>query len=279
LTSLALAIAVKGAWDPARLLDDLGNAGAAPSSEIHVACDPAHAPGTVPQGLNVHAKANASLFDLWGLAIAQSRSDWIAILHADALPASGWFAAIQRAVETEGWKDGYWGPVEPRFVASDPRMIGYLTEYCQFHRPLGPNLKEVPGSNLVLPRGRIEATADFSKTRLLHQGLAPRFVEDAVVLYARPFRLREYCRRRFHHGRAFAATRTPGLSLVAAVPLTAVLPFVRTARIVRHAWSHKNLRLASLLWFPAILTAETCWSAGELAGYVTHRPGEAATLD
>jgi len=279
LTSLALAIAVKGKWDADRLLQDLRNAGAGSANEIHVACSPEHAPATAPQGLNVHAKANASLFDLWGLAIAQCRSDWIAILHADALPASGWFAAIQRSVETEGWKDGYWGPVEPRFDRSDPRTIGYLTEYCQFHRPLEPSLKEIPGSNLVLPRERIEATRDFSKTRLLRQGLAPRLVEDAVVLYARPFRFRDYCRRRFCHGRAFAASRTPRLSLLIAIPLTLALPLIRTTRIMRHAWHHKNPRLASLRWLPAILAAETCWSAGELAGYVTRRSGDASALD
>ena len=279
MTTLSFAIAVKGSWDADRLLEDLRNSGAGPSNEIHVACGPEHAPTTVPQGLKVHAKANASLFDLWGLAIAKSRSQWVAILHAHALPASGWFAAIQHAVETEGWKDGYWGPVEPRFDPTDPRMIGYLTEYCQFHRPLEPNLKEIPGSNLVLPRNKIEAEADFSKTRLLREGLAPRLVEDAIVLYARPLRFTDYCRRRFQHGRAFAATRTPRLSLVAAVPLTAALPFVRCARVVRHAWRHKDLRGASLRWLPAILATETCWSAGELTGYFTRRPGEAAALD
>ncbi|MEO8454770.1 MAG: hypothetical protein ABI454_06395 [Sphingomicrobium sp.] len=279
MTTFSLAIAVKGEWDANRLLHDLRSAGADPSSEIHVACDPEHAPATVPQGLNVHVKANASLFDLWGLAIAQSRSEWVAILHADALPGPGWFSAIQRAIDTEGWKDGYWGPVEPRFGPSDRRMISYLTEYCQFHRPLDPSLKEIPGSNLILPRKRIEATEDFSKTRLLQQGLAPRLVEDAVALYARPFRFRDYRGRRFRHGRAFAAARTPRLSVTAAVPLTAALPFVRCARIVRHAWRHKDLRRASVRWLPAILAAETCWSAGELTGYVTRRLGDASALD
>ena len=96
MTSLALAIAVKGEWDADQLLRDLRSAGADASTEIHVACDPEHAPATAPEGLNVHTKAKASLFDLWGLAIAQSRSDWVAILHADALPAPGWFAAMQR---------------------------------------------------------------------------------------------------------------------------------------------------------------------------------------
>lgn len=279
MTRLALAIAVKGAWDADALLENLRKAGADSTTEIHVACDPEHAPASAPRALAIHARANASLFALWGVAITQSGSDWIAILHADALPAPGWFAAMSQAIESEAWKDGYWGPVEPRFGSSDPRMVGYLTEYCQFHRPLDPRLREVPGSNLVLPRERIEATEDFSKTRLLEQGLSPRLVEKAVVLYARQFALRNYCGRRFRHGRAYAAARTPRLSLIVAVPMTAALPFVRTARILRHAWRHKQLRFASLRWLPEILLAESCWSAGELAGYVIRRPGPPSALD
>jgi hypothetical protein len=278
LTKLALAIATKGAWDAEKLLQDLRNAGADASTEVHVACDPQHAPAA-PEGLTIYTKPNASLFDLWGLAIGKSRADWIAILHADALPAPDWLAAMQSAIDSRAEKDGYWGPVEPGFGTSDRRMVGYLTEYCQFHRPLDPNLKEVPGNNLVLPRECIEASDDFSKTRLLRQGLAPRLVEDAVVLYARPFQLGDYCGRRFRHGRAFAAARTPRLSLLTAIPMTVALPFVRTARVLHHAWRHANLRRPVLQWLPATFLAETCWSAGELTGYVTRQPGDTAALD
>jgi hypothetical protein len=279
LTSLALAIATKGEWDPDQLLHDLRRAGADGSTEIHVAGDPKRAPATAPDGLVVHTKANASLFDLWGLAIAQSRSDWIAVLHAGALPGPGWFAAMHEAIARDPRPDGYMGPVEPRFGPWDPRIIGYLTEYVQFHRPLDPQLNEIPGNNLVLPRARLDASADFSKTRLLQGGLSPQPVENAVVLYSRQFRFGEYCGRRFRHGRAYAAARTPRLSVLLAVPLTAALPFIRAARIIRHAWRHKGFRLASLRWLPAIILAESFWSAGELTGYVTRRPGDTSALD
>lgn len=279
MTSLGLAIAVKGEWEPDQLLRELRSAGGDASTEIHIACDPQHAPASAPDGLTVHTKANASLFDLWSLAIAQSRSDWVAVLHADALPAHGWLAAMHAAIAHDPRPDGYTGPVEPRFGPSDPRMIGYLTEYVQFHRPLNPRLSEIPGNNLVLPRVRLEASGDFSKTRLLQAGLSPQSVETAVVLYSRQLRLGEYCGRRFRHGRAYAAARVPRLSLFVAVPLTAALPFVRTARVVRHSWRHKPLRLASLRWLPAILLAESFWSAGELTGYVTRRPGDMFALD
>lgn len=247
------------------------------STEVHVAC--AAAPKTSTPGLIVHETGGPSLFELWAIAIGRSSADWVAVLHADALPSSGWFAAVEAAIASEGSGDGYWGPVEPGFDPFDPRMIGYLTEYVQFHRPLDPKLVEVPGSNLVLSRSRLDGGQDFSKTRLLSEGLSPKRIEDAVVHYSRPFALNEYCSRRFRHGRSYAAKRTPKLSLLVAIPMTLVLPFVRTARILRHAWRHPQFRLPSLRWLPHILIAETCWSAGELAGYATGNPGDSSALD
>lgn len=279
MSHLALAIAVKGAWHADRLVEELEAAGVPVETEIHVACDRQFAPPSPPPPLIVHPMTGASLFELWGIAIAKSGSAWIAVLHAAALPAPGWFAAMTREIQREGRSDGYWGPVEPKAVTTGGQMLGYLTEYCQFHRPLEKGLREVPGSNLVLPRERIDDAPDFSKTRLIGQGLAPKYVADAIVLYARGNPLLDYCRRRFSHGRAYAATRTPQLPLVKALPLCAVLPLVRMGRIVRHAWRHRQLRRPSLRLLPAILLAEVCWSAGELTGYVTRCAGRTVALD
>lgn len=279
MSCLGLAIATSGEWDADRLLRQLTAAGLPVSGEVHVACYSRFAPAAPRPGLSVHAVNDVSLFDLWTAAIAHGQSSWVAILHADALPAPGWFAAMQRAIESDAWPDGYWGSVEPGIAVSDNRMVGYLTEYCQFHRPADPRMKEVPGCNLVLPRARIGIAGCFSKTRLLEQGLSPKPIADAVVTYTRPFRISAYCRRRFRHGRAFAAARAPRLSLIHVLCLSAVLPFVRTARILSHAWRHDELRLASLRWLAMIFLAESCWSAGELVGYVTHEAGRMSALD
>lgn len=277
MSGLALAIAQKGAWDAHQLVRDLVAAGLPESVEIHVACDAEH--GHAHPRLLVHPAMGASLFDLWSLAIAGSSAPWIAVLHGDGLPGHGWFDAISRMIESDRWPDGYWGPVEPRACSNAKVMLGYLDEYCQFHRPIEVGMPEIPGSNLVLPRARLGSSPDFSKTRLLREGLAPKFVPDAVVVYARANGFVDYCRRRFHHGRAYAASRTPRLALLKALPLTAALPFVRTGRVLRHAWRHRSLRSPAVRLLPLLLLAESCWSAGELTGYLTRRPGNAAALD
>ena len=275
---LALAIAVKGKWNGDRLAERLKSAGVPSNAEVHVACDAEFAPDLRPPSVSVHALPSASLFDLWGEAIEKSRAPWVAILHADALPARGWLSAMERAIKQDGWSDGYWGPVEPEPGISAGSLVGYLTEYCQFHRPLERGMNEIPGSNLVLPRDRISDAGSFSKTRLLEEGLTPKYVPEAVVLYSRPFAFGDYCGRRYRHGRAYAASRTPRVPIGKALLLSAALPFIRTGRVLRHAWRYKELRGANLV-SPAILAAETCWSLGELVGYVTRKPGELSRLD
>lgn len=277
MSKLALAIAQKGRWDADQLVLDLMAAGIPESVEVHVSCDVEH--GRSHSRLLVHPLAEASLFDLWSLAIKRNRAPWIAVLHGDGLPGDGWFNAIIRKIECDQWPDGYWGPVEPRARSNAKIMLGYLNEYCQFHRPIEARMHEIPGSNLVLPRARLGSSQGFSKTRLVEEGLAPKFVADAVVYYGRSNDLRSYCSRRFHHGRAYAAERTPRLSFLKAIPLTAALPIVRTGRVVRHAWRHRSLRFPVARLFLRLLLAESCWSAGELIGYLTRRPGDATALD
>ncbi len=194
MTSLALAIATKGAWDPDQLLHDLRSAGADASTEIHIACDPEHAPATAPDGLAfirkpMHPCSSCGASRSRRAAPTGSRSCMRTL--SPRLAGSQQCTKRSRVILD---RTATWALSEPRFGPSDPRMIGYLTEYVQFHRPLDPELKEVPGSNLVLPRQRVEATEDFSKTRLLRQGLAPRLIRRCRRALRAPIPIRRLLR-------------------------------------------------------------------------------------
>lgn len=284
MAELSLAIAVKGPWDGRALTRALDAAGVmSPRIDIHIACD--RAPDGPVDGINVIVRDGLSLFQLWGIAAAQCQAPAIAILHGHAPPAPGWAAAMLAAL---GSHEALCGPVEPGYPPSDPRITGYLVEYCQFHRPIAAGLREVPGNNLVLARSMLPSSEilerdGFSKTLMLATGsLQPTWVTDAIVEHRRPFALLAFCRRRYRHGRSYGAARLtqanapPRLILLGA---TGLLPLVRTARIVRRAWRHTALRFAVLRRLPAILLAETCWSAGEFVGTLTGRPGDVALLD
>jgi hypothetical protein len=286
VAELALAIAVKGDWDGAALWPALDAAGVMGEGfEIHLACDRIGDAGEMPSGVTVHVRKDASLFQLWGMAAARSHAPHVAILHAHAPPAPGWARAMMAHL---GEADALCGPVEPRYPVSDPRIIGYLVEYVQFHRPKAPDLDEVPGNNLILRRsmlGSPEALEreGFSKTPMLAAGaLKPIWVDDALVQHDRPFALGAFCARRFLHGRSYGALQLstlPGAARAMAILKAPALPFVRTARILRHAGRLPAMRRAALRHLPAILAAETFWSAGELVGALTGNPGPASGLD
>jgi len=284
VTELSLAIAVKGPWDASDLTRALAAAGAmSPRIDIHLACD--CAPDGPLDGIDVVLGEGLSLFQLWGIAAAQCRAPYIAILHGHAPPAAGWAEAMLAALGSE---QALCGPVEPGYPPSDPRITGYLVEYCQFHRPIAAGLGEMPGNNLVLARSMLPSCEilerdGFSKTLMLATGsLHWTWVTDAIVEHHRPFALLAFCRRRYRHGRSYGAARLtqvnapPRLILLCA---TGLLPLVRVARIVRHAWRQTALRFAVLRRLPAILLAETCWSAGEFIGTLTGQQGDVARLD
>ena len=58
MTSLALAIAVKGEWDAGRLLQGLRNAGIDSATKIHVACDPEQAINEVAAAATIRIAAH-----------------------------------------------------------------------------------------------------------------------------------------------------------------------------------------------------------------------------
>lgn len=284
MTGLALAIAVKGPWNAAALASALRAAGAmAPGVNVHLACD--HPPTAAMEGIDVIVCSGVSLFRLWGIAAARCRAEHVAILHALSPPAPGWTGVVLAALRAGR---AVCGPVEPGYAPHDPRIIAYLVEYCQFHRPVSPWLDEVPGNNLVLPRAMLPAPAvldrdGFSKTDMLDAGrLHPTWVNEAVVQHRRDFALAAFCRRRYRHGRSYAAKRlaAPTVSRRALLTVFALaLPLVRVARIWRHARRIPALRGAVIRRLPAMLLAEACWSLGEGIGYVTLRTGDPAQLD
>lgn len=277
-------MAVKGSWDVHELTCALRAAGVmSPEFDVHLACE--CAPRGSAEGIDVIVQENSSLFQLWGVAASRCRASAIAFLHGHAPPAPGWGQAMLAALGSNG---ALCGPVEPSFEPTDRRIIGYLVEYCQFHRPVSAALSEVPGNNLILDRSMLPPVdqllrAGFSKTAMLSAGtLRPTWVNDALVRHQRPFALLPFCRRRFHHGRAYGAARlsqTGTARRIVLIAATPVLPLLRVIRIIRHGWRHSALRGAIIRRLPAMLLTELCWSAGELTGYITAHPGHVQLLD
>jgi len=288
MVTLALIFAAKGACDGAALNRMLETSGVLdrPEVEVHILGDSTtrlHPPP--PEGVRLYlATEPVSVFRLWGTGIGRTTARYVAILDAQSVPARGWLDAVLDRLDDS--PAAFFGPVEPRYSAQDMRIIGYLTEYVQFHRPIIATGTEVAGANLILPRTATGDPADlaahgFVKTALLGR-MSPELAPECLVIHHKTFALGPYRRRRYRHGRAYAAHRLKQPDApprLAAALFTPLLPFLRVARIYRHARRIETCRVAFWRFWPHLLWVEAGWSAGECLGYLTGRGGDESLID
>lgn len=280
--SLTLAVAAKGDCQPQTFFDALGAAGMldTPEVEVIVAHDAAWAmPTALPGNVRLCAcPSGTSILKLWGVALAQAQQSYVAALDIRCPPQATWWARARQ--EIARGTPLFFGPVDPGWDGRDARITGYLAEYVQFHGPLSADLDEVPGNNIVCRRDLLEAPAKlaaegFFKTFMIwklarEQQLAPRMFDDMVVLYRKPFAMGHYAKRRFIHGRCFAASRfdqpdqPPRLLCLAFTP---ALPLLRLWRIYRAVARHGDMHRAFFWQLPRLALSELAWSVGEFMGY------------
>ena len=293
MPDLTLAIAAKWPFDAAPFWAALGESGSdlRRRIEIIVAHDGRESMSTAPiEGVAQIALQDAPVFALWGAAIARTRGDRIGIMDINAPPDPGWLAAMLEAIESGA--DVYYGPVRAYYAPGDPRVIGYLVEYVQFHPPIAAGMDEIPGNNIVVRRDLMDTESvlsdkGFSKTALLRDRARrvcapPVRVDDATVDHRKPFAFGRYGLRRYRHGRCYAADRVKGRGLgerLKYAALTPLLPLVRVHRIWRHVTHAPRFRPAFFRFLPSIVAAESCWSFGELCGYLAGEGGCRELLD
>lgn len=292
LARLTLAICAKHPFDPAAFWAGLLTEALAGQEgiEVIVAHDGREPIPAPPGAITQLMIPDASVFRLWGAAIAQASADYVAVMDISAPPHPEWLHAMLNAIQSGG--QACYGPVETGYQPGDRRIIGYLIEYAQFHRPVAGHLAEIPGNNFVLRRaeaGEPEQLRDtgFSKTAILNrwaqQGRQPPVLVDAAIVeHRKPFDTLSYFVRRYRHGRCYAADRVVGLSLVRRIGFamrTPLLPFVRVNRIRRHAARVPKLRSAFRRFVLTVAFVESAWSFGELMGYLAGEGGCRALLD
>lgn len=292
--NLTLAVAAKGPCEPQFFLQALGAAGLLdkPEVEIFIAHDEVWTlSGALPGNVRLcPCPRDTSILKLWGIAMAQGTGPFVAALDIHCPPQPAWWTRVRQ--EIERGTPVFFGPVDPGWDGGDARITGYIAEYVQFHSPLTADLDEVPGNNIVCRRDLLEApeklaAAGFFKTFMLwrlarEQRLAPQGFDDMVVVYRKPFAMGRYTKRRFVHGRCFAACRfdNPGqLPRLVCLAFTPALPWLRVWRIYRAVARHGDMRRAFFRQLPRVAWSEIAWSAGEFMGYVLGGRGYCDRLD
>ena len=210
LTSLALAIATKGEWDPHQLLAALAEAGATRRTEVHLACDPAHRRRDTISGLSIHPRRRGFPVRAFGASRSRRPARLGRGPARGRASRTGWFAAMSDAIEREGRRDGYWGPVEPDFVAVRPahgrlsNRICAVSSAARSRRERGSGKQSRPSSAAarMFRRGFFQDSAAGA-------GPGAAINRRREVFYMRGRPLRGLLRPTLRHGRAYAAKRDP----------------------------------------------------------------------
>jgi hypothetical protein len=235
----------------------------------------------------IEAGADASVFRLRAVGVAQARGRVVALLEDHCVVSSGWLDALQHAFA--GGRAAVGGTV----VAGAQTSYGwalFCCEYLAFMPPLrsGP-AETLSGVNAAYRRDALEAVRpaweqEFRENEvhdaLRAQGRALYRESTAQVRTSLDTPLLAAMGHLYGGGRHFAAYRQRGatpLQRVAWTLLAPAVPVVLLGRILLQATASGRRHLVrTLLGLPFIVALVAAWSAGEGVGYLAALLGRRA---
>jgi glycosyltransferase involved in cell wall biosynthesis len=217
--------------------------------------------------------------ELWGVGVAMSKGELVAITTAHCGPAPDWVEEVTRA--HAGDYAGIGGAIENDPSAGLVDWAVYLCRYTPYMLPFEPvEAADVAGDNASYKR---EALAQCEGSMaggfwepvvhaaLQRRGMRLLLTPRVVVRHRHSFGLRAFAVQRFWHGRQFGSSRahafpTPRRAVYAA--LGPAIPLIFLWRIGRRVVTRRRHagRLAAAL--PVLVLFLVSWSAGEISGYL-----------
>lgn len=223
---------------------------------------------------------DSSIPQLRGAALSASPGDWVALTEDNCVAAPNWLgrlhAGVRANVQVIG---GSMGNARPR------RAIDAGAAYAEYgffgpdRAVSGGRAPLVTGANVMYHRSIVEQVTEWAMAgdwedvihgRLFQAHVPFAVLPDAMILQNLEYRLGDFCRDRYQHGRDYARVRARDASLgmrVRFVAATPVLPMVLASRIWRSAGRASPLQFVRAL--PWTVTFLSAWAAGEAVGYLT----------
>jgi hypothetical protein len=232
---------------------------------------------------------STSILKLWGAALANASTQYVAVIDSNCPPAKGWLSAVSENIKKV--IPVFYGSVEPGWPLNDRHIIGYLIEYAQFKSPIECD-SEFPGNNLVFKTELLGPKQElinegFFKTFMLwklkeEHNTSPVYCKNMPVFYYKKFKFLYYIKRRKEHGRCFGGCRLKQNHQPprwACIIFTPFLFLLRTVRIYNWLKPQPLLLKAFLRFLPIIISSELAWSYGEFLGYSFGEKGACSHLD
>ena len=229
----------------------------------------------------IAAPSDASIPQLRGLGLQAATGDFVALTEDHCVAAPDWLSSLMAAAGPEVVAvGGGMGNAQTRRAVD---WGAYFSEYGFFDasRPAGDDTL-LTAANVAYRRPVLRQVTEGALAgdwenvlhgRLQSQGLVTRFASRAVIRQNRTYRLGDFCRDRFEHGRDYARARlaeAPGTNRWVRTLSCVALPFVLTMRVARAAG--RGAPGSFLRALPATFTFLAAWSIGEVAGYLHAAP-------
>ncbi|MEP6714275.1 MAG: hypothetical protein ABJC09_01800 [Terriglobia bacterium] len=225
---------------------------------------------------------------LWTAGIDAAQGDIVALTIENCRPAPDW------AVRTLAAHRGDWscvgGAIEPRLEGCLIDWSVYFCRYSAYLLPFAPELREdVAADNCSYKRAALAAVRPLASDgfweALIHADMRRRGEKimanpAPVVSWLGGIRSIRFLRRRYDHGRYFAAQRSRGLStgqrLIRAIGFPAV-PVVLLNRMATRVRNKGRFKKKFAQCLPLIAIFLTAWALGEGAGYLFGYSGKGPT--
>jgi glycosyltransferase involved in cell wall biosynthesis len=216
---------------------------------------------------------------LWTTGIEAAQGQIVALTIENCVPAADWASRMLNA-HGGGWA-GVGGAIEISAEAGFVDWAVYFSRYSNYMLPFEPRLlDDVAGDNCSYKRDALEPVRQLAKDgfweTFIHQDMRRR----GQQLWCTPSPIVTYCgglsgwrffRRRFLHGRYFAARRSRDFTAVQRmirVCGSCVVPFVLLKRTARRVWRNCRHRTKFLTVLPIVASFLVAWAAGEGIGYL-----------
>lgn len=227
----------------------------------------------------LHGPSQPNVPQLWTAGIQASRGRIVALTIENCVPAADWVEQMLKA------HDGTWvgvgGAIE---MAPQNGLVDwavYFSRYSNYMLPFESRfLDDVAGDNCSYKREALEpvrslANGGFWET-FVHEDMRRRgerllSAPAPVVIYFGGLTGFRFLRRRFIHGRYFAARRSrefTGPQRIMRAAGSFLVPLLLVRRIAARVWRNGRHRMKFLMTFPVIAAFVVAWAAGEGVGYL-----------
>ena len=217
--------------------------------------------------------------ELWGIGIAESTGDYLALTTTHFVPARTWTQEILKAHEKP--HSGVGGAIENDENAGVVSWAIYFCRYSPYMLPFAESeVSDFAADNASYKRRDLERVTSsmsngfweaFVHQEMLKEGLSLVKLPGIIVYHQNSFSFAGFINQRYRHGRQFGAQRAGRVPLAKRAALIAAspsIPLLYLFRITRRVLARKRNVGKLVAAFPILSLFLLSWSLGELSGYV-----------